>query len=130
MAHEVTLSITGSLDDSAALQALLAADPDLRGQVRRHVTPAPEGTLGGGVPDLLMALGSSGGIATAVASVVVVWLRQRAGSVSVRIKRHDGSELEIKAERVRALDSDGLRTQVNQLAALLSADTDAPPDDA
>jgi hypothetical protein len=125
MAHDVTISITGGLDDSAALQALLAADPDLRGHVRRHVTPAPEGTLSGGVPELLMALGSSGGIATALASIVVVWLRQRTGSVSVRIKRHDGSELEVKAERVRDMDSDGLRAQVDQLAALLSAEPGA-----
>jgi hypothetical protein len=124
MPHDVTLSVTGSFDDSAALHALLAADPDLRGYVRRQVTRVPDGALSGGLPEMLVALGSSGGIATALASVVVVWLRQRTGSVSIHIRRPDGSQLELTADRVRSMDGDGLRAQVDQLATLLNADTD------
>lgn len=60
MARNVTLSVTGSLDDSVALGALLDTGPDLRGHVRRAVAQVPEGALSGGLPDLLIALGSSG----------------------------------------------------------------------
>lgn len=123
MAHNVTLSVTGSLDDSVALGALLDTDPDLRGHVRRAVAQVPEGALSGGLPDLLIALGSSG-VATALASVLMVWLRQRSGSVSVHITRPDGTQLGLTAERVRALDSDELRAYVDQLTAQLSTDAD------
>ena len=123
MARNVTLSVAGSLDDSMALGALLDTDPDLRGHVRRAVAQVPEGVLSGGLPDLLIALGSSG-VATALASVLMVWLRQRSGSVSVHITRPDGTQLELTAERVRALGSDELRAHVDQLTAQLSTDAD------
>jgi hypothetical protein len=123
MAHNVTLSVVGSLDDSVALGALLDTDPDLRGHVRRAVAQVPEGVLSGGLPDLLIALGSSG-VATALASVLMVWLRQRSGSVSVHITRPDGTQLELTAERVRALGSDELRAHVDQLTTQLSTDAD------
>lgn len=123
MARNVTLSVAGSLDDSMALGALLDTDPDLRGHVRRAVAQVPEGVLSGGLPDLLIALGSSG-VATALASVLMVWLRQRSGSVSVHITRPDGTQLELTAERVRALGSDELKAHVDQLTAQLSTDAD------
>lgn len=123
MARNVTLSVAGSLDDSMALGALLDTDPDLRGHVRRAVAQVPEGVLSGGLPDLLIALGSSG-VATALASVLMVWLRQRSGSVSVHITRPDGTQLELTAERVRALGSDELKAHVDELTAQLSTDAD------
>jgi Effector Associated Constant Component 1 len=123
MVRNVTLSVAGSLDDSVALGALLDTDPDLRGHVRRAVAQVPEGVLSGGLPDLLIALGSSG-VATALASVLMVWLRQRSGSVSVHITRPDGTQLELTAERVRALGSDELRAHVDQLTTQLSTDAD------
>jgi Effector Associated Constant Component 1 len=123
MPHHVTLSVTGGLDDSAALGVLLDTDPDLRGLVRREAARVPEGVLSGGLPELVIALGSSG-VATALASVLVVWLRQRSGSVSVHITRPDGTQLELTAERVRTLGSDELRAHVDQLTAQLSTDPD------
>jgi Effector Associated Constant Component 1 len=123
MSEHVRLSVAGSLDDSAALGALLDADPDLRGHVRREVPQGPEGALGGGLPELVIALGSSG-VATAVASVLMVWLRQRSGAVSVHITQPDGTQLELTAERVRALSSDELKAHVDQLTAQLGADSD------
>jgi hypothetical protein len=123
MPHNVTLSVTGSLDDAAALGALLDTDPELRGRARRVVAQVPEGVLSGGLPELVIALGSSG-VATALASVLMVWLRQRSGSVSLHITRSDGTQFELTAERVRTLGSGELRAQVDQLTAQLSADSD------
>lgn len=54
----------------------------------------------------------------------MVWLRQRSGSVSVHITRPDGTQLELTAERVRALGSDELRAHVDQLTTQLSTDAD------
>jgi hypothetical protein len=123
MPHDVTLSVTGSLDDTAALGTLLDTDPELRGRVRRVAAPAPEGALSGGLPELMIALGSSG-VATALASVIMVWLRQRTGSVAVHIKRPDGTQVDVIAERVHTLSSDELRAHVDQLTAQLNANAD------
>jgi Effector Associated Constant Component 1 len=118
MPHAARLSVTGSFDDSAALHGELSTEPEFRGCVRRLPAEVPDGTLGGGLPDLLVTLGSSG-LATALASVIVVWLRQRSGTVSIRVTRPDGGALVLTAKRVRALDRDAIKAQVDQLAALL-----------
>jgi hypothetical protein len=118
MPKAVTLSLTGGFDDAAALDVELNSESDLRGHVRRIPVESPPGTLGGELPQLLVTLGS-GGLATALASVIVVWLRQRTGSVSIRITRADGSGLELAAERVRKMDHDALRAQADQLFVML-----------
>ena len=123
MPQDVTLFVAGSLDDAVALGGLLDADPELRGRVRRVAAQVPEGALGSGLPELVIALGSSG-VATALASVLMVWLRQRSGSVSLHITRPDGAHLELTAERVRTLGSDDLRALVDLLTAQFSADSD------
>jgi hypothetical protein len=120
MAEEsrVTLSVTGGFDDAAALDAELDSEPDLRRHVRRVAADSPPGSLGGELPQLLVTL-ASGGLATALASVIVVWLRQRTGSITIRVTRADGSELELAAERVKKMDHETLRAQTDQLRALL-----------
>ena len=116
----VTLATAGAgaaRDDSAAaLAAWLEADDELRGYVRREPAPVPEGALGAELAQLVVSLGSSGA-ATAMAGVIIAWLRRRTGSVSVHLTRPDGSAVELTAERVRALDAAGVREQVDQLVA-------------
>lgn len=116
----VTLATAGADaagdDGAAALAAWLEADDELRGYVRRETAPPPEGALGAELAQLVVSLGSSGAV-TAMASVVIAWLRRRTGSVSVRLTRPDGSAVELSAERVRALDAAGVRGQVDQLVA-------------
>jgi len=116
----VTLATAGAgaaRDDSAAaLAAWLEADDELRGYVRREPAPVPEGALGAELAQLVVSLGSSGA-ATAMAGVIIAWLRRRTGSVSVHLTRPDGSAMELTAERVRALDAAGVREQVDQLVA-------------
>ncbi|MEU6662027.1 hypothetical protein [Streptomyces sp. NPDC046821] len=112
----VTLSVSGGAKDAADLAAWLDEEDDLRGLVRREPGPVPEGALGGELQQLVVSL-TSGGVVTAVASVVVAWLRRRTGSVTVRVTGRDGFELEVRAEQVRNMDSEQLRAQVDQLVS-------------
>lgn len=120
MSRIVVLSTDGlgiGSEDAASLAAWLEEDDTLRGCTHRAPGSVPDGALGADLAQLAVSL-VSGGAATALASVVVAWLRRRAGAVSVRVSRPDGSVLELRAEQVRALDAAGLRAQVDQLAAL------------
>lgn len=113
----VTLSADGDDAGPADLARWLDEEDGLRGCVRREAGPVPEGALGGELEHVAVTLGSSG-VATAMASVLVAWLRRRTGSVTVRLSRRDGSRLELRADSVRALDAEQLRAQVAQLAAV------------
>lgn len=52
--------------------------------------------MGAALETLQVALGA-GGAATVLATSVSVWLKTRRPSVSLRVRRRDGSELEIDA---------------------------------
>ncbi|HXL91972.1 MAG TPA: hypothetical protein VN969_23770 [Streptosporangiaceae bacterium] len=104
--------------DAGDLAAWLAADDDLRRCVRRVPEAVPAGALGAGLAQLAVSL-ASGGTATAAASAVIAWLRRRTGPVAVRVSRADGTTIELSASRVRELDAEALRKQVDQLAAMV-----------
>src|SRR5262249_4774842 len=91
---------------------------ELRGAVRLVTPPPAEGALGAIVPELLIALGPGTGV-TACASIIIAWLKRRVGNVLLKIHREDGTIVELSAEHVRALDGEGLRTEVAQLVAAL-----------
>ncbi|MFG2789625.1 hypothetical protein [Streptomyces sp. NPDC048419] len=125
MPEIVALSVGGDGDRAGAadLAAWLDEEDALRGQVRKEAGPVPEGALGGELQQLLVSLGS-GGVATALASVVIAWLRRRTGSVTVRLSRPDGGSVELRADHVRAWDAEQLRAQVEQLAKAAWPDQD------
>ena len=125
MLQSITLSVDGGSDDAADLGMWLGEDDDLRGHVRMLPAAVPQGALGAELAQLLVSV-ESGGAATALASVLVAWLRRRTGSVSVRLTRPDGTELQIDAERVRVWDAQELRAQVSQLEAMARPDPEAP----
>ena len=102
--------------DVADLAAWLDAEDELRGHVRREPAAVPDGALGATIAQLALSLGS-GSAVTAMASIVIAWLRRRTGSVSVRLTRPDGATVELQAERVHALDAAALQAQVNQVVA-------------
>jgi hypothetical protein len=104
--------------DAGDLAAWLAAEDELRGHVRRVPEAVPSGALGAGLAQLAVSLASGGG-ATAVASMVIAWLRRRNGSVTVSVSRPDGGTIEVRADRVRELDADALRALVDQIATML-----------
>lgn len=116
MSGEVALVVDG--ENAAELAAWLEAEDALIGCVRRDPGPVPEGALGAGLEQLVMSVGS-GGVATAMASVLIAWLRRRSGPVTVRVTRPDGITIEVQAEQVQKMKPEELRAQVNELAAAI-----------
>jgi len=115
----LTVAVAGGPDgDPASLADWLLEADELRGAVRLVAPPPAEGELGSIAQELLIALGPGTGV-TAVAGIVIAWLRRRVGNVRLKIHREDGASVELSAEHVRALDEEGLRAQVTQLVAAL-----------
>lgn len=125
MAESVALTVNGIADDVAGLAAWLNAEDELRGLVRLDPGPLSTGVLGADLPQLAVGVGS-GGVATAMASAVIAWLRRRAGAVSLRVTRADGTAVELHAEHVHRLDATALQVQVAQLAALAWPEGEGP----
>jgi len=121
---EVSLDITSDVDSDAVreLADWLMSDDALYGNVRLTVPSAATGTMGAGVPELAVLLGP-GGVAAAFASVVIAWLRRRTGSLSLCIRRPDGTEIRLAAENIRPLAPEEIRAQVAQLAAEVASET-------
>jgi hypothetical protein len=89
---QVRLTVTG--DDAPAamrsLQAWLVGQDELRGRVRPVVEASEPGAMGAVTEALLITLGQ-GGVASAVASVLISWIRRQASAMSVQVKRPDGT---------------------------------------
>ena len=117
MPESLVLSLTGNSDDATDLYAWLGWDSELRGRVRLAPPAVPEGALGADLTQLLVTL-ESGGMATAFASVLVAWIRRRAGSVTVKVTHPDGTQFELTAERVREFNAEDLQKQAAQLATM------------
>lgn len=117
---EVRLTVAGD-DATAAMRSLevwLAGHDELRGRVRPVVIAPQPGTMGS-VAEVLMVTVGQAGMATAVASVLVSWIRRRSGKVSVNVTRPDGAEITLIAEHVRGLTTEEVRSVVTQLEATL-----------
>ncbi|MGH3826118.1 MAG: effector-associated constant component EACC1 [Pseudonocardiaceae bacterium] len=117
---QVRLAVAG--DDAPAatrsLEAWLVGHDELRGQVR-PVVEAPRPGAMGSVAEMLLLTVGQGGVATAVASVLISWIRRQSGTVSVRVTRPDGAEVTVTAEHAQKLTTEELRSVVAQLAATL-----------
>ena len=107
----VVLTVSG--DDATervrSLDSWLVGEDRLRGRVRR-VVRAPEPPTMGSVPDVLMVALGQGGVATALASVLIAWIRRQTGTASVTAKRPDGAEFTLSADHVRGLTVEEVRT--------------------
>jgi hypothetical protein len=116
------LRLTVAGDDAPAvtrsLEEWLADHEQLRGRVRPVVTAPQPGTMGS-VADVLMVTVGPGGVATAVASVLISWIRRQRGTVSVSARRPNGAEITLSAEHVRGLTPEEVRSLVTQLEATL-----------
>jgi Effector Associated Constant Component 1 len=114
----------GAADELRSLRMWLIDDDDFRGRVRLHEAGPARGTLSGGiVSELTIVVGSLG---TALATVLVTWLKTRVGRVKLRVTRPDGAVVELDAEQVRGLDAEGAWHRAAQVADLLNADPRLP----
>ncbi|MFD7656629.1 hypothetical protein ACFV4N_21880 [Actinosynnema sp. NPDC059797] len=103
-----------SAGELGSLMEWLVGVDELRGAVRPVHAPPPEGALGP-VLEALDVLVGPGGVAAAGATSLVAWLRHRAGSVRVRVRKPDGTTVTLDAEKVRGLSADDVHAQVEQL---------------
>jgi hypothetical protein len=117
---EVGLTVVG--DDATAgmrsLEAWLAGHDELRGRVRPVVTVPQPGTMGS-VADVLMVALGQGGVATAMASVLISWIRRQSGKVSVNVTHPDGTTITLSADHVRGLTTEEVRSVITQLGTTL-----------
>jgi hypothetical protein len=121
LAVDVTIEVVGSgtADEVRSLREWLVAEDALRGRIRLVASPPEPGALGSAVEILTVALGPSG-VATALASVVISWLRRRTGAVSVKVTRPDGTSFEYSAAQLGASEAMEVLQRTSELARGLS----------
>jgi hypothetical protein len=103
-------------DQIRDLHKWLRADVDLRGTTRIDGRPPQPGEMGV-TADVLVAALAPGGVAVALVTGVVGWLRARPRDVSLRMTRQDGSELEITVPMARSLQPKEVGEMIGQVAA-------------
>ncbi len=113
-----------SADDLRSLRSWMIDMGELRGPFElRRPDPRP-GEMGSLTDALIVAVGS-GGAVTALAGVLVSWLRHRTSDLTLKVTRPDGSTLEVVGNRVRGLGAAELGAEITRLAGQLTAS--APP---
>jgi Effector Associated Constant Component 1 len=117
---QIGLTVAGDDATAAArsLEAWLVGHDNLRGWVRPVMMAPRPGAMGSGAEMLLVTAGQAG-MATAVASVLISWIRRQSGKVSVSITRPDGAKIVFTAEHVRGLTTEEVRSVVTQLETTL-----------
>jgi hypothetical protein len=124
MSSGLAFTITGSGSISAAdlrsLRSWMIDTGDLRGPVElRQRDPGP-GELGS-LTDALVVAAGSGGAVTALAGVLVSWIRHRTSDLTVKVTRPDGSSVEVDGKRIRRLEAEALTVEIERLAEQLTA---------
>lgn len=116
----VRLTVTGANTTAAvrSLEAWLVDHDEFRGRVQPVVVAPQPGTMGW-MAEVLMVAVAPGGAATVLASALVAWIRRQVGQVSVNVARTDGTEITVRADHVRGLTTEKLRSVAAQLAAML-----------
>jgi hypothetical protein len=115
---EITLTVAGGAD---GLRALTRELDELRGAVRRPPEAPRPGELGALDEALVVAVGQ-GGALTVLVTVLIAWLRRRAGEVVIKLTKADGTAVEVKATQVRAMAAKDLKA----LASAGQTDESAP----
>jgi hypothetical protein len=122
----ITLTVVGGADGLRSLTRELGEVDELRGTVRPvHGAPRP-GELGALDEALVVAVGQ-GGALTVLVSVLIAWLRRRAGEVAIKLTKADGTAVEVKATQVRAMAANDLKELAREMTASLGDGTPQPP---
>jgi len=114
----ITVQAEQAVDELRSLDQELTDADELRGHVRPVAALHRPGELGVLDSALVVALGQ-GGAVTALATVLVAWLRRRVGNVSVKVTRPDKTVLEVNAENLRGLTADQVMVLVTELGTSL-----------
>src|SRR5579859_5942433 len=98
---EVTLGVVGdhSVDLIRSLRGWLLDDDDLQCRVVFARVVPESNTLGPSMDALVVALAP--GVATALASVLIAWIRRQTGDGTIRITRIDGTSVELDIKNVQ-----------------------------
>lgn len=116
----IGFSGNGSFDDLLSLRTWLHGEDELRGRVTPHERPPGQGELGTIVDMLVVSVGPGGAVA-ALAAGVLSWLRSRTSDIDLEITKPDGSSVKISAKRVRKLNPEALRREIDKLCRALDS---------
>jgi hypothetical protein len=111
----VEIEAAHTADELRSLRDWLIAERRLRGQVRLIPRPSEAGSLGAAVELLTVALGP-GGTATALATVLISWIRRRSGSVRAKVTKGDGTTVELTTTNTRGLTASEVQRMIDTLA--------------
>jgi hypothetical protein len=111
---------SASVDEIRSLRVWLIGEDELRGRVELVERPPQPGELGPALDALVVSLGQ-GGAASVLVAGLISWLRSRHGDIDITAERHgDQTKIRVSAKRVRGLDADGLRNEIDRLGHALS----------
>lgn len=118
----ITLTITNSgPDELRTLRAWLTQEEELRGRVTLTQDGPPEpGTLGTALEALSVSI-ESGGAATVLIAGIISWIRQRYGqrhrasTTVIKLRRADGTMVEISAATAGTWSTAEIAAQIRQL---------------
>jgi Effector Associated Constant Component 1 len=112
----ITVDDAGGPDELRDLRGWLGHEPELRGRITAVEPPAQPGSLGPVLEALLVAV-APGGVAVALVTSIVSWIRQRHSDLAVQITYADGTKIKIDAKRVRGLTGADLHAEIAQLTS-------------
>jgi hypothetical protein len=118
-----TFTIAGpdlSADDLRSLRQWMIDGGELRGPFELR-EPGPRPGEMGSLTDALVVAAGSGGAITALAGVLISWLRHRTSDVTVKVTRPDGTTVELSASRIRGLDGSAVGAEIQRLTGELEA---------
>ncbi|MET8700861.1 hypothetical protein ACFVUH_02650 [Kitasatospora sp. NPDC058032] len=100
---DVHISVTGgeTVAEAESLTDWLRGEPELRGVTLTGRPPGP-GEMGSVLDTVSVALGTGGGLSVLASSLRAWFAQPRRSDVRLKIRRQDGTVVEIDAKRVRA----------------------------
>jgi hypothetical protein len=88
----------GAVDDYTALADWLNGNREFRGRVRQVAGPPVDGSLDGGVVELLTVAAGSGGFGVALTTSLNTWLRTRRRDITAKVTvTPEGRTVELRA---------------------------------
>src|SRR5712691_1682234 len=110
--------VDGPADELRSLRAWLVTEDGLRGRVQPVERPPAVGELGADLTGLLIGLAGTSG-SSALAAVLVTWIRTRHSDLDLLVRREDGVTTQIKARRLRHLDASALPDTIRRVTEVI-----------